>query len=108
MAKRKGSPTSREDTSSQRESEETIDHDAREAENAQRLDKLPQEVWEKILYELKNDDFFPLALSCRYFRQNQTVREELLNIKRMEIQRMRGPPWMQVSPLFLLLLCFGF
>ena len=47
------------------------DRDAREAENAQRLDKLPQEVWEKILDELESDDLFPLALSCKYFRQKQ-------------------------------------
>ena len=43
-----------------------------EVENAQRLlDKLPEEVWEKILGELENDDLFPLALSRRYFRQKQ-------------------------------------
>ena len=72
MAKRKGSPTSRAGTSSQRESEEKVELDAREAESAKRLlDKLPPEVWEKILGELKNDDLFPLALSCRYFRQKQ-------------------------------------
>jgi len=71
MAKRKGSPTSREGTSSQRESGAKVDRDAREAEDAQRLDKLPQEVWEKILDELKSNDLFPLALSCRYFRQKQ-------------------------------------
>ena len=44
----------------------------REVENyARLLDKLPQEVWEKILDELKEADLFPLALSCRYFRQKQ-------------------------------------
>ena len=43
-----------------------------EAENDQRLlDKLPKEVWEKILDNLKSDDLFPLALSCRYFRKKQ-------------------------------------
>ena len=42
-----------------------------EAENAKRLDKLPKEVWEKILDELDENDLFPLALSCRYFRQKQ-------------------------------------
>ena len=47
------------------------DRDAREAENAQRLDKLPQEVWGKILDQLDDNDLFPLALSCRYFRQKQ-------------------------------------
>ena len=44
---------------------------AREAENAKRLDKLPPEVWEKVLDNLESDDLFPLALSCRYFRQKQ-------------------------------------
>ena len=39
--------------------------------NQRLLDKLPQEIWEKILDELKSDDLFPLALSCRYFRQVQ-------------------------------------
>ena len=43
----------------------------REVENAQRLVKLPQEVWRRILAEIENDDLFPLALSCRYFRQKQ-------------------------------------
>ena len=45
--------------------------DAREVENTQRLDKLPQEVWEKITDNLEDNDLFPLALSCRYFRQKQ-------------------------------------
>ena len=45
--------------------------DAWEIENAQGLDKLPPEVWEKILDELDGNDLFPLALSCRYFRQKQ-------------------------------------
>ena len=44
---------------------------AREVENAQRLDKLPKEVWDKILDPLDENDLFPLALSCRYFRQKQ-------------------------------------
>jgi len=77
MAKRKGSPVSREIASSKREregmdeSQGMVDHDAREVENAKRLDKLPQEVWEKILDELDENDLFPLALSCRHFRQKQ-------------------------------------
>ena len=37
----------------------------------QRLDKLPPEIWEKILDELEENDLFPLALSCRFFRQKQ-------------------------------------
>ena len=46
-------------------------HDEREVESTQRLDKLPKEGWEKILDELDENDLFPLALSCRYFRQKQ-------------------------------------
>ena len=42
-----------------------------EVKNARRLDKLPREVWEKILDNLDENDLFPLALSCRYFRQKQ-------------------------------------
>ena len=42
-----------------------------EVENTQHLDKLPQKVWEKILDNLGENDLFPLALSCRYFRQKQ-------------------------------------
>ena len=46
--------------------------DAREVQNTHcLLDKLPQEVWEKILGNLDENDLFPLALSCRYFRQKQ-------------------------------------
>ena len=71
MAKRKGSPVSRESASSQRESEGMDSRETRDAENSKRLDKLPPEVWEKILDELKEDNLFPLALSCRYFRQKQ-------------------------------------
>ena len=44
---------------------------AREVQNAQRLDKLPKDVWETILANLEENDLFPLALSCRYFRQKQ-------------------------------------
>ena len=42
-----------------------------EVKNARRLDKLPLEVWDRILDELESEDLFPLALSCRYFRQKQ-------------------------------------
>ena len=34
--------------------------------NARRLDKLPQEIYEKVLDNLEENDLFPLALSCRY------------------------------------------
>ena len=44
----------------------------REAANTQRLlGTLPQELWEKITNNLEENDLFPLALSCRYFRQKQ-------------------------------------
>ena len=42
-----------------------------EVENTKRLDKLPKEVWERIFDELNENDLFPLALSCKYFRQKQ-------------------------------------
>ena len=44
---------------------------SREVENAQGLDKLPKEVWERITGNLDDSDLFPLALSCRYFREKQ-------------------------------------
>ena len=69
MAKRKGSSTSQPRTRSRAANEE---REAREVENTQslqRLDKLPKDVWEKIFDELDESDMFPLALSCRYFRQ---------------------------------------
>ena len=68
MAKRKGSSSSQPRTRSKAAKEGRC---AREAENTQRLDKLPQELWEKILDHLESDDLFPLALSCRYFRHKQ-------------------------------------
>ena len=46
-----------------------------EKENAAVLDKLPREVWERILDSLrgsawneKGNDLFPFAMTCRYFR----------------------------------------
>ena len=68
MAKRKGSSDSGPRTRSKAAKEE---REEREVENAQRLNKLPREVWEKILDNLDENDLFPLALSCRYFRQKQ-------------------------------------
>ena len=69
MAKRKGSSVSRPRA---RKKTAKGGSEAREAEsNDHRLDKLPPEVWEKILDELESDDLFPLALSCRYFRHKQ-------------------------------------
>ena len=55
----------------------------REAREAQGLDKLPPEVWDKTLDKLDENDLFPLALSCRYFREKQ---KELMARKRQ-----RGP-----------------
>ena len=67
MAKRKGSSAP-----SCSRARKKVDNDATDVESAQRLlDKLPPEVWEKILDELKEEDLFPLALSCRFFRQKQ-------------------------------------
>ena len=76
MAKRKGSSapscSRARKKAAKGESETEVDRDVRDFESAQRLlDKLPQEVWEKILDELDENDLFPLALSCRYFRQKQ-------------------------------------
>ena len=68
MAKRKGSSASGPRTRSEAAEER---REARDAENSKRLDKLPQEVWEKIFDILDEDNLFPLALSCRYFRQKQ-------------------------------------
>ena len=79
MSKREGPSTSGPRT---RSKASRGGRDEREIGNTQHLlDKLPQEVWEKILDELKNADLFPLALSCRYFRQKQ---KELVERKRRE------------------------
>ena len=77
MAKRKGSSAP-----SCSRARKKVDRDAREVENAKRLDKLPPEMGGKILDELKSDDLFPLALSCRYFRQKQ---QELLARTRQSV-----------------------
>ena len=69
-----GSSTSRPRTwgkGYERVREAEVDREAREVANTRRLDKLPPEVWEKILDHLDENDLFPLALSCRYFRQKQ-------------------------------------
>ena len=39
-----------------------------EKENAAVLDKLPREVWAKIVGSIDGEDYFPFALTCRYFR----------------------------------------
>ena len=73
MTKRKGSSTSGPRTRSKtaKEERDAKGRGTREVENARRLDKLPRELWEKIVDELDENDLFPLALSCRYFRQKQ-------------------------------------
>jgi len=59
-------------------------------ENAQRLDKLPQEVWGKIFDNLEENDLFPLALSCRFFRQKQ--KELVAQTRQKENGSKRGKP----------------
>jgi len=73
MAKRKGSATSRPQASNKaaKAAKPKDEREAEEIANARRLDKLPPEVWEKILDHFDRDNQFPLALSCRYFRQKQ-------------------------------------
>ena len=62
----------------------------REVENTQRLlGMLPREVWEKILDNLNGNDLFPLALSCRYFRQKQ---KELVERARQSGRESGKPP----------------
>ena len=39
-----------------------------EKENAAVLDKLPREVWAKIVGSIGGENYFPFALTCRYFR----------------------------------------
>ena len=68
MAKREGSSASGPRTRSKAAEER---QEAEEVASIQRLDKLPQELWEKILDHLDENDLFPLALSCRRFRQKQ-------------------------------------
>ena len=73
MAKRKESPTSRVPKRAKLgEVESNLSSlTLSDQSSTQRLDKLPQKVWEKILDHLNEKDLFPLALSCRYFRQKQ-------------------------------------
>ncbi len=72
MAKRKGSSSASRPRTRSKAARERRERDAREVEDAQRLlAKLPPEVWEKVLDNLDENDLFPLALSCKYFRQKQ-------------------------------------
>ena len=45
--------------------------EAEKVESIQWLDKLPHELWAKVLDNVDENDLFSLALSCRYFRQKQ-------------------------------------
>ena len=91
--KRKGSSTpscSRARKKSAKEGrDKKDDRDAREVENARLLDKLPKEVWEKIFGEFEDAELFPLALSCRYFRQKQ--KELLARPRQRELEWFESP-----------------
>ena len=65
-----------------REKEEERRHHLSPDENASRLDKLPPELWDKVLDNLDENDLFPLALSCRYFRQKQ--KEQVARTRQQE------------------------
>ena len=67
MLKGEGSSTSCPGTRNKAAKEGSEAKDEREEseiENARRLDKLPQELWERIFDDLEENDLFPLALSC--------------------------------------------
>ena len=90
MAKRKGSSASGPRTRS-KAARERRDRDAREVENSQRLlEKLPPEVWERILAEVDWNDLFPLALSCKFFRQKQLQKVQAAIRKAPDVWRERG------------------
>ena len=55
-----------------------------EKENAAVLDKLPRDVWRKIVGSLREDDHFPFALTCRYFRD---LRQNAVAINDIETSR---------------------
>ena len=94
MAKRKGSSSSCPRTSCPRhccprsqaanEGRDAKDErDATDVESTQRLlEKLPPEVWRKILAELDWNDLFPLALSCKFFRQKQLQKAQAARTRR--------------------------
>ena len=88
MAKRKGSSsscprTSCPRTSCPRSQAANEGRDATDVESTQRfLEKLPPEVWRKILAELDWNDLFPLALSCKFFRQKQLQKAQAARTRR--------------------------
>ena len=63
-----------------------------EKENAAVLDKLPREVWEKIVGSL--GDFFPFALTCRYFRD---LRQDAEALTLERVTNPRDTPYMYSS-----------
>ena len=74
-------------------------------ENASRLDKLPQELWEKIFREFEDADLFPLALSCKFFRYKQ---KELVAQKkelRMRTVLEKDNPHLSLSREYLIFAC---
>ena len=65
-----------------------------EKENAAVLNKLPREVWEKVVGSLRGSEFFPFAMTCRYFRDLRQDAEAL------ELERVTNPrdtPYMYSS-----------
>ena len=54
------------------------------------MEKLPPEVWRKILAELDWNDLFPLALSCKFFRQKQLQKVQAAIRKAPDVWRERG------------------
>ena len=64
--------------------------EAEYTQSIQRLRKLPPEVWEKILDELDENDLFPLALSCKNFRQKQ--KELVARTRKKKNGSKRGRP----------------
>ena len=91
MAKRKGSSSASRPRTRSKAARERRDRDAREVENSQRLlEKLPPEVWERILAEVDWNDLFPLALSCKFFRQKQLQKVQAAIRKAPDVWRERG------------------
>ena len=90
-----------------REAEEERRHHLSLDENASRLDKLPPELWDKVFDHLKDGDLFPLALSCRYFRQKQkelVARKSELRM-RTAFKDWRYTPYLSLSRDYILFAC---
>lgn len=51
--------------------------DLAEAANARRIQSLGTDVWLMIARSLDKEDWFPFAMSCRYFRELQSLMERL-------------------------------